>query len=117
FLHVSRKDNDEREGEHTETCFKGRKSSEIPRKNFHARQKFPRNSINFESEEILDLRAGDDYGNSICESHYHGPRNEFYCAAEPGDSENHQQRPCHQRAHVQTVEAVPCHDTVYNHHK
>ncbi len=114
FFHVSRKEKDECEGQHAEACFKRRKSSEIPRENFDARQEFSGNFVDFEPEEILDLSAGDDYGNSICETHYHGPRNVFHRCAEPRDSENHQQHARHQRAHVQAVQAVPRDNPVHN---
>ena len=114
FFHVSRKDNDECEGQHTETCFKRRESPEIPRENFHARQEFSGNFIDFEPKEILDLSAGDNYGNSICETDYHRPRNEFHRASEPGYSQNYQQHARHQRTHVQAVQAVPGDNPVHN---
>ena len=68
-----------------ETGFQRRERMKISRENFHARQKFSGNLFDFEAEEILDLRAGDNDGDSVRESHYHGPRNELHRGAESGD--------------------------------
>ena len=95
--------------------FERRKRMKIPRESFHASQKFSRNLVDFEAEEILDLRAGDDHRDAVRESHNHRARNVFHRGAEPGDAQNDEQHARHQRAHEQAVQAVPRHDAVDDH--
>jgi hypothetical protein len=64
---------------------------EVSGESFHAQPEDAGDFIETQSEEIFDLRAGDQNRDTICKSDDNGARNEFYPGTEPGRSHDDQQ--------------------------
>jgi len=80
-------------------------------------RKNPWDVINLDAEEVLVLSAGDDEGNAVGEPHDHGARNEFHGRAETSHTEQYEDDPRHDRAHIQAIESVASDDAEYDHNK
>src|ERR1700758_2406839 len=50
---------------------------------FHPPEKFARNFIRLNAKEVLDLRARDDHGNTVRETHHYRARYELNDGAKP----------------------------------
>ncbi len=70
-----------------------------------------------QSEEIFNLRAGDQHRDPIRESNHHRTRNKFHSCAQARHAHDHQQHAGHHRAHEQSVHAVHCDNPGYDHYE
>ena len=70
------------------------------------RARIARNFIQLQSEEVFDLRAGDQDRDAVGEADDDRPRNELDRRAHAGEAHDHQQDAGHHRAHEQAVDAV-----------
>ncbi len=83
----------------------------------HPSNKIARQCLGLQAEEVFDLRAGNHYRNTIGETDHDWPRNKTHGCSETGDSENQQEDACHQRAHVESIDAISGHNPENHHHK
>ena len=79
---------------------------EIAGERIHALPEDSGNFVEMHSEEIFDLRAGDEDGDAIGESDDDGPGNEFHASAKSGRAHDDEQDSSHDGAHEQAVNAV-----------
>ena len=84
---------------------------------FHPAEKFARNFIRLNAKEVLNLRARNDHGNAIRETHHHRARYEFNDGAQARGSQDYQQYPRQQRAHEKAVQPILRDDPVHDHHE
>ena len=56
----------------------------VARQRFHPQPEHARNFVEMQSEEIFDLRAGNQHRNAVGESNHHRPRNELHRRAQAG---------------------------------
>ena len=94
----------------------GRHGERVPRpgKRLHAVKEVAGNVIHLQAEEVADLRAGDENGDSVRETNDHRPRKIFHHRAHAGDAKKHQQHASHHRARQEPVDSMfgdnPCDD-------
>ena len=73
--------------------------------------------VDAQPEEILDLGAGDEYGDAVGETEHHRAGNELHRSAESGCAHDEEQDAGHHGAHEQAVNAVFGDDSRDHHDK
>src|ERR1700760_679284 len=77
----------------------------------HASEKISRNRARLQSEEVLDLGAGDEEGDTVGEAYDYRTRNEFDCRSEACDSKQDKQTAGHYGTQQEPIEAIAGEDT------
>jgi hypothetical protein len=75
-------------------------------KGLHAQPEFAGDLGQLQSEEILDLGTGNQYGDAVGKSDHNRPRDKFHSRAHASGAQNNQDDACHDGAHVESVDAV-----------
>ncbi len=73
--------------------------------------------LDAQSEEVLDLCAGDQDGNAVGEAEHYWTRDELHRSAQSGGAHDEQQDAGHHGAHEQAVDPVLGDDCRYHHDK
>src|SRR5713101_6608093 len=76
-LHVAHEKNNHCKGNGGQSCLDGGERRKIMHDGLNPSEKFARNLIDLQAKKILELCAGDNYRNAVCETHDHGARYEF----------------------------------------
>src|SRR5260370_28937630 len=77
-IYITHENDNHRERNNGQSRLDGRKRREIMHDGFNAREKFARNLVDLQPKEILELCAGNNNGNAVCETHDYRPGYEFH---------------------------------------
>ncbi len=98
-----------------EKCCAPIKRGERAAQRGHTMEEIARHCVHAETEQIADLRARDEDGNAVGETHDHRSREIFDGGTHAGRAKQKEQDAGHHRAHEQTTNAVLGDDSRDNH--
>src|SRR5258708_34302639 len=77
-LYITHENDNHRERSHGQSRLDGRERGEIMHNSLNASEKFSWHLLDLQPKEILQLRAGDNDRNAVCETNDYRPRHEFH---------------------------------------
>ncbi len=83
-----------------------RNGVKVKRQRFHAQPEHAGNFLQLETEEVLDLGAGNEDGNSVRKADDDGSRNVLNRRPHAGEPHDHQNESRHHRAHEEAIDTV-----------